>query len=127
MKAEEKPSVKGKTIYKAPVLVIYGKVSALTQAANSGANEGSSGQNPHMGMSDRVVKQNIVKIGLHSSGVGLYLFDYKPQYRNRWGHGRQFGVMANEVEQVMPEAVSIHPDGHKMVHYGMLGITRAAH
>lgn len=43
------------------------------------------------------------------------------------GHGRQFGVMADEVEQVMPEAVSVHPDGYKMVDYAMLGISRNLH
>jgi hypothetical protein len=35
--------------------------------------------------------------------------------------------MADEVEQVMPEAVSVHPDGYKMVNYAMLGISRVLH
>jgi hypothetical protein len=56
--------------------------------------------------------------------MGLYLFNYKPDFRDEWGHGRQFGVMADEVETVMPEAVTVHPDGYKMVDYAMLGITR---
>lgn len=36
---------------------------------------------------------------------------------------RQFGVMADEVETVMPEAISVHPDGYKMVNYALLGIS----
>ena len=48
-------------------------------------------------------------------------------YRDAWGHGRQFGVMADEVERAMPEAVSVHPDGYKMVNYAMLGISRNLH
>jgi len=74
--------------------------------------------------SDRAAKENIVLIGTHPLGIGLYLFDYKPAYRQTWGCGRQFGVMADEVEGVMPEAVSIHADGHKLVDYAMLGISR---
>ena len=33
---------------------------------------------------------------------------------------RQQGVMADEVEKVMPEAVLMHPSGYKMVNYGLL-------
>ena len=72
-------------------------------------------------MSDRRAKQNIVRIGDHPLGVGLYLFDYKPEFRDAWGHGRQLGVMADEVEQVMPHAVSAHADGYRRVDYAMLG------
>jgi hypothetical protein len=77
--------------------------------------------------SDPGLKENIVRIGFHPAGIGLYLFDYKAEYRDSWGHGRQFGVMAAEVEQVMPEAVSVHRDGYKLVDYGMLGISRRIH
>jgi hypothetical protein len=28
--------------------------------------------------------------------------------------------MAHEVEQIIPEAVSVHPDGYKMVNYSMI-------
>jgi hypothetical protein len=30
------------------------------------------------------------------------------------------GVMAQEVEQVMPEAIHIHPSGYMMVDYGRI-------
>jgi hypothetical protein len=113
--------------YVSPRLKNYGNVGALTQAANSGSMEGSSGTNPHMLNSDRHLKYNIVKIGMHPAGFGLYLFYYKPEYRDTWGRDRQFGVMADEVENVMPEAVSVHPEGYKMVNYAMLGISRSLH
>ena len=32
--------------------------------------------------------------------------------------------MADEVQRVLPEAVSTHPDGYKMVDYNMLKISR---
>lgn len=56
--------------------------------------------------------------------VSDYLFDYQPRYRETWGQGRQFGVMADEVEAVRPEAVSVHPDRCKPVNYAMPGIGR---
>jgi hypothetical protein len=63
---------------------------------------------------------------VHPLGIGLYLFDYKPQYREAFGYGRQFGVMADEVESVMPEAVSLDLSGYQMVNYAMLGMTRTS-
>ena len=76
-------------------------------------------------MSDRRTKENIARIGCHPLGMGLYLFDYKPQYREQCGLGRQFGVMADEVEAIVPDAVSMGEDGFKRVDYGMLGIAHA--
>ncbi|MDG4549095.1 MAG: tail fiber domain-containing protein [Candidatus Contendobacter sp.] len=113
--------------YLTPVLTRYDTVSRLTMA-NGGSHTDGNSMNPgNMGASDRLLKQNIVSIGTHPISIGIYLFDYKPEFRDAYGHGRQFGVMADEVEKVMPEAVSVHPDGYKMVNYAMLGISRNLH
>jgi len=107
--------------YTSPVFRVFGSVSKLTM--NTGTVIGDSGP-LSMPLSDPMAKENIVRIGEHPLGIGLYLFDYKPEYRNHYGHGRQFGVMADEVETIMPQAVCIHPDGYKRVDYGMLGVLR---
>jgi hypothetical protein len=114
-----------KSTYAPPRLVNYGQIRSLTQAQSSGSAEGSAGTPPQKPMSDRTNKENIVRIGTHPLGIGVYLFDYKTEYRSQWGHGRQFGVMAQEVETVLPEAVSLHPDGYKVVNYTILGIDRS--
>lgn len=107
-----------KQAYSRPELKVFGNVRNLTQGGSYGRNpDAVSGM---MGASDRNVKENIVLVGQHPLGIGLYLFDYKSDYRQDWGHGRQMGVMADEVETVMPEAVSVHPKGHKMVDYALL-------
>ena len=62
--------------------------------------------------SDRRLKSNIVKIGTHPIGVGIYEYDI-------FG-GRQIGVMAQELLEVMPDAVHQHPSGYLMVDYGRL-------
>ena len=112
--------------YNAPRLVDFGTVRSLTRAGTGTAHEISRSDFVHK-PSERRAKENIVRIGSHPLGIGLYLFDYKPEYRETWGAGRQFGVMADEVEKVMPEAVSVHPDGYRMVNHGLLGIRTPLH
>ena len=119
--------------YTAPSLVIYGAVRDLTQGGSKGSAENnflcSIGvfNKTRRPCSERRVKENIVRIGDHTLGFGLYLFDFRAEYRERWGNGRQFGVMIDEVETVMPQAVFMHPDGYKRVDYGILGIDRLTH
>jgi len=62
--------------------------------------------------SDRRLKSNIVRIGTHPIGIGIYEYDI-------FG-SRQIGVMAQELMEVMPEAVHQHPAGFLMVDYGRL-------
>ena len=109
--------------YESPGLICYGSVSILTRASATGNAEGGGSMNPNMAVaSDVRLKQNIARIGSHPLGFGLYLFDYKPQFRGEHGEGRQFGVMAQEIEAVMPLAVVTYVDGYKRVKYDMLGI-----
>lgn len=110
----------GKAAYSRPTLRLYGSVSALTQ--NGGTSAIMDSMQPTRMASDRRTKENIVRIGTHPLGIGLYLFDYLPEHQGQWGHGRQFGVMADEVERVVPEAVSIGQDGYLRVNYAMLGV-----
>ena len=65
-------------------------------------------------------KENIQQVGVLDNGLGVYVYEYKPAYKDTWGHGQHIGVMAQEVEQIIPEAVSVHPDGYKMVNYSMI-------
>lgn len=76
--------------------------------------------------SDIRIKENITPVGKHPAGFGLYLFDYLPQFKDNFGHGRKFGVMAQEVEPIIPEAVSVGSDGYKRVNYARLGIRLGA-
>lgn len=110
--------------YRPPSLQEFGKLQLLTQGTGGNGNDGG-GQ--HTKMSDRRTKENVARVGDHPLGIGLYLFDYRAEFRDEWGHGRQFGVMADEVEAAMPDAVSVHADGYKVVDYAKLRIRRARH
>jgi len=109
--------------YTRPKLTRYGRIAALVQGGSFTPSPDANTQ--MMGMSDPRAKENIRRVGCHPLGFDLYLFDFKPEHRDVWGHGVQFGVMADEVENCVPEAVSVNPNGFKMVDYAMLGISRS--
>lgn len=67
-----------------------------------------------MKYSDRRLKKNIYRIGHLPNGLNIYRFEY------RAGGPTQVGVMADEVELIIPEAVLTRSDGYKMVNYSML-------
>ena len=76
-----------KKIYNPPRLVCYGTVRVLTQAGASGTNKQNPGQGSttKRNASDRVLKENIVRIGQHPLGIGLYLFNFKSKYSEQLG------------------------------------------
>jgi hypothetical protein len=67
--------------------------------------------------SDIALKHDIVLLGHLSNGLGYYRFSYIG------GNKAYVGVMAQEVEQVMPEAVTRGSDGYLRVYYEKLGLT----
>lgn len=118
LKPLEIDSARVKARYVSPKLRTYGAVNQLT----GGGGESGGDSMSMRAMSDRTLKENIVRVGIHPLGIGLYLFNYKPEYRESSGFGRRFGVMADELQAVLPQAVVMHPNGYKMVDYAMLGI-----
>ena len=118
----------GKAGYASPRLRRYGSVSVLTRGTGGTLADICMFNNTSMFdwswfmCSDRSMKERIVRVGTHPLGIGLYLFDYKPEFQQACGSGRQFGVMADEVEKVMPRAVCRNAAGNRMVNYAMLGI-----
>ena len=77
--------------------------------------------NPSSG-SDVRVKENIERVGTLANGLGLYEFEYKPEFKDhpQCGHGRFRGVMAQEVEKLIPEAVVTMDNGYKAVKYNLV-------
>lgn len=63
--------------------------------------------------SDRRLKSNVKRVGTHRLGIGLYEYDIFGE--------RTTGVMADEVKNVLPEAVSRHASGYEVVDYSMIG------
>jgi hypothetical protein len=100
-------------LYNAQTAASSAQTSGLMGLAGTGMMAGAM-------MSDRRVKENIIKIGVLDNGLNLYSFEYKPEWKDEAGHGKFVGVMADEAETIMPEAVIIRPDGFKMVNYEVI-------
>jgi hypothetical protein len=66
--------------------------------------------------SDMRLKHDIVLLGRLDDGLGYYRFVYYG------GHTAYVGVMAQQVQTVMPEAVTRGPDGYMRVSYDRLGL-----
>jgi hypothetical protein len=104
-----------------------GVLNAQSNYANTLANSGGlgdagtllgAGVKAYTAFSDRRLKENIEAVGKDfATGLNIYRFEYIG------GTGQRYeGVMADEVEAVMPAAVFEMPDGFKAVNYQMLGI-----
>ena len=88
-----------------------------------GANDAIPSRGPSVcadgvddGPSDVRLKTDIEQVGMTVYGLPLYHFRYKT------GPERFEGVMAQDVLEVMPDAVVTGDDGFYRVNYGRLGI-----
>jgi hypothetical protein len=61
--------------------------------------------------SDRRLKSNIINVGKLPNGISTYVFSYL------WSPKREFGVMADEVINIIPDAVIANDNGYMMVDY----------
>jgi hypothetical protein len=62
------------------------------------------------------LKHDIIMLGRLSDGLGYYRFTYNG------GHTAYVGVMAQEVQSVIPGAVARGPDGYLRVYYDRIGV-----
>lgn len=66
-------------------------------------------------LSDIRAKRDIVAVGRLDNGIGIYRYRYR-------GHDQAYvGVIAQEVAQIVPEAVAVGEDGYLRVDYARLG------
>ena len=93
------------------------QAGALNNVSNYAMLYGMMNKTPST--SDIRTKENIEQIGWLPNGLPVYTYEYKDQFKNDplAGHGQYVGVMAHEVEKIIPDAVSLRPDGYKMVDY----------
>ncbi len=99
--------------FNADMAAYQGKVSERNAAMGAmGGLFGTAAMLPFK-MSDRRLKSAVIRLGTHPLGIGVYEFEVLGR--------RERGVMADEVEVVMPAAVARHPLGFAVVDYGMIG------
>ena len=81
-----------------------------------GESDGGGGGGAGGPGSDIRLKRDIAALKQLSNGLTLYRFKYT------WSDKEWVGVMAQDVLEVMPEAVSTGPEGFYRVNYQMLGL-----
>ena len=94
----------------------FGFQAAMPGAGSGGAGAGGGAGAASSGataLSDKRLKSNIILLGQHPLGIGWYEYDIQGR--------REQGVMAQEVLEVMPEAVSTGADGFYRVNYNLVG------
>jgi hypothetical protein len=87
--------------------------ASATSSAGLGSAVGTLGAAYLRYGSDVRIKENIKYEGMTPNGVTIYSFEYKDEFKDKWGHGRFRGVMAQEV----PEASEVGDDGYLVVDY----------
>lgn len=70
--------------------------------------------------SDVRLKENITKVGSLDSGINLYTWNWNEEGKRLAGDTPTVGVLAQEVQQVMPEAVNRGDHGYLTVNYSKL-------
>jgi hypothetical protein len=107
-------------------------VGQQTQGTNVGNSSGTSQQSGSLfgsllGLgslassfipSDRRLKRNIERLGTRANGLGIYRYGYLWDDENS---ANEIGVMADEVAQIVPEALGPVVGGFATVNYAMIG------
>jgi len=95
---------------------MYGAIGSVV-----GAGVGAFAPIPKPATSDIRCKHNIRHIGNLPSGIKVYSFEYLDEFKETVDDGGiQIGVMAQEVLPIIPEAISMRPDGYMMVNYALV-------
>lgn len=105
-----------------PAMAVMGGLSTLGSlfSAPAGGTSAMSGLSSFLGGSDRRMKTDIAKVGMHPAGVGIYSYRYKGDPKS---YPKVVGPMAEDVAKIAPHAVSVIPGsgGKRAVNMGALG------
>jgi hypothetical protein len=123
-----------KLIYREPHLSEFGHVSVLVKSGSmlvAETNPGCLTGQPFMALpcppSDARLKTDVRKLSDHPLGVSLYVYRYDRSVRSTLPDGLFFGVIAQELQSVLPEAVIADEAGFLSVDYGQLSGRSALH
>lgn len=96
-----------------------GNTSQSTSKSKPGLAGLIGGASSGIAASERRVKKNIVKVAKLKNGLNLYRFDYIN------GAANQVGVMVDEVEKILPEALGPIVNGVQTVDYDKIEMVGA--
>jgi len=88
-----------------------------TEGIIDGLGKAASGVGSLIALSDIRAKENINKISQLPSGLGLYSWDWKASAPDDAKNNPTVGVLAQEVKQLIPDAIIQREDGYMAVDY----------
>jgi len=97
--------------------VVGGGASPLMQLAST---VGAAA--PFFKLSDIALKRDIEKIGKLPNGINVYKWSWTEEAKKIVGDQPEYGVIAQEVQEVLPHAVKRGDDGYLMVNYSALEV-----
>jgi hypothetical protein len=106
----------GGSAFVAPIVASF----AMQSIAIRPAHAASSNFSNNTQFSDIRLKRDIVRLGNHPSGCGIFGFRYL------WSDTQYVGLIAQDVQAHAPEAVLSGPAGFLMVDYTAVGVTMQA-
>ena len=96
-----------------------GLIGSLSQSGGEFLGSVLGGNKPWW-LSDVSLKTNIKAVGSLDNGINLYTWDWTEEGKRLASDTPTFGVLAQEVQEVMPEAVTRGDHGYLMVNYSKL-------
>jgi len=96
-----------------------GLIGSLSQSGGEFLGSVLGGNRPWW-LSDVSLKTNIKPAGSLDNGINLYTWDWTEEGKRLAGDTPAYGVIAQEVQQTMPEAVTRGDHGYLMVNYSKL-------
>lgn len=72
--------------------------------------------------SDIALKRDIKRVGKLPNGINVYKWSWTEEAKNIVGDQPEYGVIAQEVQEVLPHAVKRGDHGYLMVNYAALGV-----
>lgn len=98
-----------------PIVASFAMSGLTVEVAAQAPNSTATKSRP-LTPSDRRLKTDLTRIAAHPAGFGIYRFKYL------WSDAEYVGVMAQEVLDVMPEAVVRGHNGLLRVDYAAIGM-----
>jgi hypothetical protein len=99
----------------APVVASFAMQGLSIKPADA-QTPGSSSRSSNSTISDARLKRDMMRTGTHPLGFGVYRFKYL------WSDSTYVGVIAQELLETAPHAVTAGPGGYLAVDYDALGI-----
>jgi hypothetical protein len=108
---------------------VYGAPAGSVQERPIYENKGQQGLSNLLAIagtaamfSDIRTKENVKQVGSLPNGLGVYEYEYKPEFKDHplAGHGKFTGVIAQEAIKVVPEAVNIDESGYMTIDYSKI-------